>query len=115
MIDIAPTTDTAFVGASGLISLGALITTVWREWKLAQKFNTIKEQFNDVRVQLKGHDDEIEAHAVYDAGTYVSRDELANLRQHIDNKLDKVTDKFDAKFDNLNTTIISLIQDGKTN
>lgn len=45
--------------------------------------------------------EQINNHAVYDAQTYATRNEIASLRDHID-----------QRFDLLNTNIINVIRDG---
>lgn len=116
-MEIPITPDVAVEGASGLTALVALMHTIWREIKLGRKFEKIDRKSEEMKKEinikldavsdrLRGHDEEIEAHAIYDAKTYIPRDEFSGVIRNLDNKLDN-------KFDSLNTNIITAIRDGQ--
>jgi hypothetical protein len=115
-MDVGQNWETAFLATNGGTSLVALLKAFWKDYKLGQKFEKILMRIESVEdrmnahvkvldVRLNGHDEEIEAHALYDAQNYAPRTEFAVMISRLDSKID-------TKFDILNSNIITAIRDG---
>lgn len=101
-MEIGANTDTAVQGTTLGAALFALGKAFWRDWKAGRRTERLDNRFKSIDDRLRGHDEEIESHALYDARNYVSRDEITSLREHIDDKFDK-----------LNAAIITVIRDSR--
>lgn len=107
-MEIGANTDTAIQGGTMLAAMTALLKGFYRDWKRARRAEKVEAKFKDINDRLKGHDDELEEHALYDAKYYAPRDEMTEAVNRLDAKLDN-------KFDILNSNIIMAIRDGNGN
>lgn len=57
--------------------------------------------------------EEISAHALYDAANYVKREEVTRLEEQIERSVNRIDQKLDQKFDSLTGTIIKVISGHK--
>lgn len=104
-MEIGANTETAVQGGTMLAAFAALVKSYWRDWRRVKRAEGVAEEFKEVHLRLRGHDQELEAHALYDAQNYVRREEFIGMITRLDTKLD-------TKFDSLNANIIMAIRDG---
>lgn len=90
-MDLTTGTETA----GGALTGGGLLAWFIKWW-----FTSQQNFKRSVWKRIKEIEEEIDAHALYDAENYVKRDEISKLREHID-----------GKFDTLNQTIINVVRD----
>lgn len=105
VMELGANQETAVQGGTLLTALFALVKTFYNDWRRTQRNEKLEAKFKEINDRLVGHDEELEAHALYDANTYVPRPEFTNVMNRLDTKLDN-------KFDILNSNIITAIRDG---
>ena len=93
-------------GGTFLAAFAALLKSFWHDFKNGKRAERLESKFTEIHNRLQGHDEEIEAHALYDAQNYIPRTEFAGALRNLENKLD-------SNFNSLNTNIIMAIRDGK--
>lgn len=91
-MDIQGASETA-----GGVSIGGGLLAWFIKWWLTSQQNFKRAVWK----RFKEIEEEIDAHALYDAENYAKRGEISDLREHLDNK-----------FDALNKTLIDVIRDG---
>lgn len=103
-MEIGPNADTAIQGGTFLTALTALLKGLYRDYKNGKSKERMEARFKEIHDRLRGHDQEIEAHALFDAKNYATRQEMTDALNRLDTKLD-------GKFENLNSNIITAIRD----